>query len=161
MRRFWVVGKPGVIQIETCRSVLISRLFDPNFRVARDPELELTCSAPSAPVVPGSRTTRARCHVAIMAWCEPQKPNEGAPHYVDVTESSGCGNLLKAFLRAFELAPCCLDSHLKHILRRRRAHLSRKNALKVPHAHRHAIGKVAHQEFRLKMLHNPDLELAN
>jgi hypothetical protein len=34
-----------------------------------------------------SPTTRARCNVAITAWCEPQQSNEGAPQHVDVTES--------------------------------------------------------------------------
>jgi hypothetical protein len=52
------------------------------------------------------------------------------------------------FLRAFEPDPCRLDSHLKHILRWRRTHLSRKNAFEVRHAHRHAIGQIVHREFR-------------
>ena len=41
------------------------------------------------PVEPGSCTIRARCHVAVTSRCEPEKPNEGAPHHVDITESSG------------------------------------------------------------------------
>src|SRR5215469_1987123 len=123
--------------------------------------VELTEALRFAPAFSYSHTTRTRCHVAITAWCEPQKPNEGAPHHIDVTESRCRGNLLKAFLRAFELAPCRLDSHLKQILRWRRAHLSRKHALEIPHAHRHAIGKVVYREFCPKVLGNPDLKLAN
>ena len=41
--------------------------------------------------------------LAITARGDPQQPNEGAPHHVDVAESSGRGHLLETFLGAFEL----------------------------------------------------------
>jgi len=41
--------------------------------------------------------------LAITARGDPQQPNEGAPHRVDVPESSGRGHLLEPFPGAFEL----------------------------------------------------------
>src|SRR6516164_1351198 len=70
-----------------------------------------------------------------------QQPNKGAPHHVDVSESGGRGHLFEACLRAFELTTRCLHARVKHILRWCRAHLASKNALEVPHTHRHPIGK--------------------
>src|SRR5258708_7168097 len=99
--------------------------------------------------------------LAITAWRDPQEPNKGAPHQVDVAESSGRGYLLEASLRAFELTARGLHTRLKHVLRRCRAHLSSKYALEVPHAHRHAIGEILYRHFRLKMLGNPDLQLTD
>src|SRR4029077_10391877 len=80
--------------------------------------------------------------LAITARSDPQQANKGAPHQVDVAESSGRGHLLEASLRAFELTTRRFHARLKHVLRRCRAHLSSKYTLEVPHAHRHPAGKI-------------------
>src|SRR4029077_6685960 len=92
---------------------------------------------------------------------DPQQPNESAPHHVGVAESSGRGHLLEASVRAFELTTPPPHAHLKHVLRWGRAPLSSEYALEVPYTHRHPTGKILYRQFRLEMLGNPDLELAD
>src|SRR5215813_8773687 len=97
--------------------------------------------------------------LAVAARSDPQQPHKGAPHHVDITESSVRGHLFEASLHAFQLTTRGLHARVKHVLRRRRAHLSSKYALEIPHAHRHPIGKMLYREFRLEVLGNPDLQL--
>jgi len=53
---------------------------------------------------------------AVTARRDPQQPHEGAPHHVDVPESSGHGHLLEPFLGTFELTARRLHTRLKHVL---------------------------------------------
>jgi hypothetical protein len=90
--------------------------------------------------VPLSFPSRTLCEFAITSRRDPQKPNEGAPHYVDVAESDNRGHLLEALFRVFELTTRRHHAHLKYVLRWRRTHLSSEYALEVPDTHRHPIG---------------------
>lgn len=80
--------------------------------------------------------------LAVAARSDPQQPDEGAPHQIDVGESGGPSHSLEAVLGTFELTRRRLHARLKNVLRRRRVHLSSEYTLEVPHTHRHPVGKV-------------------
>src|SRR5437762_5637177 len=65
---------------------------------------------------------------AIMARGDPQQPDEGAPHHVNVAESGGRGHLLEPSLGAFELTTRRHHARLKYVLGRCCANLSSKYA---------------------------------
>src|SRR5438309_8548461 len=71
------------------------------------------------------------CKLPIAAGSNPQQPVECPAHDHDAAESSDCRHLFEPVTSAFELTARRLNARLKHELRRRRADLSRKDALEV------------------------------
>ena len=111
-------------------------------RFACNAEIECDLKRSSGASRPLSFVGRMFREVTIATRSDPQQSNEGAPHHIDVGESSSPSHLLEAVLGTFEFTTRCLHAGLEHILRRCRADLSSEYTLEVPHTHRHAIGKI-------------------
>src|SRR5262245_28097393 len=96
-----------------------------------------------------------------MTRSDSQQPHKGAPHDINATEANSRGHLLETFIGAFELAARCLYANLNYVLRWSGANLSSKHALEISYAHRHAIGEILDRQFCLKVIGDPDLQLAD